>query len=488
MENNKPKLILCLALVLSGALPAPVQAKFIYSTNADGVTITRYAGSGGAIVIPETIDHLPVVSIGDYAFSRQISITSVVIPDTVTNIGDEAFTYMDTHSRLTKLKLGRRVARIGRGAFSGCDQLTSIAIPDSVSSIGSGAFVFCTKLTELTIPDGVTNIGDGAFNACFSLKSITVEAGNPAYGSLDGVLYDKNRTRLLQFPGGKAGSCIIPTGVTNIAHFALWNCPYVTRVTIPEGVTSIGDEQFAACGRLETVIIPASVTNIGQNAFNSCVSMKGIYFYGNAPDYGEYWRGGRAKVLGGLDTGTVYYREGTTGWGTNFGGRPTAPWHGSDVKSHEAAAEAKVILKVASVDSEETDGQDGRGENAVDGNPNTYWHTQWQGNSPGLPHEIIIELLPPAVIKGFTYLPRQDESDHGTIKDYEFYVSDDGRHFGQPVKKGAFAPGKGEQIETFEPIKCRFIKLRAISEINGLPWTSAAEIRVIQNGEDVSVI
>ena len=148
---------------------------------------------------------------------------------------------------------------------------------------------------------------------------------------------------------------------------------------------------------------------------------------------------------------------------------------------------AKVKLKFVKVDSEETNSQDGYGENVVDGNPNTYWHTQWHGNSPGLPHEMIIELIPPAVIKGFSYLPRQDESDHGTIKAYEFYVSDDGRNFGQPVKKGAFEPGKEEKIEPFEPVKCRLIKLKAISEINGLPWTSAAEIRVIQNGEDASV-
>jgi hypothetical protein len=158
-----------------------------------------------------------------------------------------------------------------------------------------------------------------------------------------------------------------------------------------------------------------------------------------------------------------------------------------DVRPPKVAVEAKVRLKVVSVDSEETNGQDGYGENAVDGNPNTYWHTQWHGNSPGLPHEIIIELLPPSVIKGFTYLPRQDESDHGTIKDYELYASDDGRNFGQPVKQGAFEPGKVEKIESFQPIKCRFIKLKAISEINGLPWTSAAEIRVIQSGEDASV-
>lgn len=95
---------------------------------------------------------------------------------------------------------------------------------------------------------------------------------------------------------------------------------------------------------------------------------------------------------------------------------------------------------------------------------------------------------PPCVINGFTYLPRQDVSDHGTIKDYEFYVSDDGENFGQPVRKGAFEPGKEEKIQTFKPVKCRFIKLKVVSEINGLPWTSAAEIRVIPAGENVDLM
>jgi hypothetical protein len=145
-----------------------------------------------------------------------------------------------------------------------------------------------------------------------------------------------------------------------------------------------------------------------------------------------------------------------------------------------------VKLKFVRVDSEETNGENGYGKNAVDDDPNTIWHTQWQGHSPGLPHEIVIELVPPSIIRGFSYLPRQDTSDHGTIKDYEFYVSNDGKHFGQPVNKGTFGPGKEEKIETFDPVTCRFIKLKAVSEINGLPFTSAAEIRVIQPGEDVS--
>jgi hypothetical protein len=151
----------------------------------------------------------------------------------------------------------------------------------------------------------------------------------------------------------------------------------------------------------------------------------------------------------------------------------------------EVAPFVKVKLQVVKVDSEEIQRESNVGANAVDENPDTIWHTEWQANQPGLPHEIVIELLPPSDIKGFAYLPRQDGSDNGCIKDFEFYVSDDGKNFGEPVKQGAFKPGKGEDIETFKPIKCRFIKLKALSEIHGGPWTSAAEIRVIQVGEDI---
>jgi F5/8 type C domain len=158
--------------------------------------------------------------------------------------------------------------------------------------------------------------------------------------------------------------------------------------------------------------------------------------------------------------------------------------HPPDVPPTDAGSASKVTLKFARVDSEETIGENGYGKNALDGDPNTIWHTRWQGQSPGLPHEIVIELVPPTIINGFSYLPRQDVSDHGTIKDYEFYVSNDGKHFGQPVNKGTFGQDKLEKIETFNPVKCRFVKLKALSEINGLPFTSTAEIRVLQPGED----
>jgi hypothetical protein len=150
-----------------------------------------------------------------------------------------------------------------------------------------------------------------------------------------------------------------------------------------------------------------------------------------------------------------------------------------------ARAVEKLTLKVVKVDSEETDG---KGTYAVDGNPNTIWHTQWRNASPAHPHEIILQLDPPCKIKGLTYLPQQDVSDNGTIEGYEIYVSADGKNFGQPVKKGEFFPyGKDKKTVLFEPKQCGFVKLVALSEVNEQAYTSAAEIGVIQEDEQVAV-
>ena len=144
-----------------------------------------------------------------------------------------------------------------------------------------------------------------------------------------------------------------------------------------------------------------------------------------------------------------------------------------------AVEPTKPTLTVVKADSEETSGENGQAANAVDGNANTIWHTQWQDESPNCPHEIIIELSEAAGINGFTYLPRQDESDHGGIKAYEFYVSDDGKEFGTAVKTGEFTANKEKKTVTFDGKKCRFIKLKAVSEITGEAWASAAEIGVV---------
>ena len=166
---------------------------------------------------------------------------------------------------------------------SGPLAIPSIYEGKPVTSIGDWAFYGCTKLTRATIPDSVTAIGYAAFSKCVSLKSIDVGEGNTEYSSVDGVLFDKNKTVLIHFPAGKGGHYTIPDGVTSIGDHAFIQCARLTSVTIPDSVTSIEALAFRDCFGLKSVRIPDSITNIKSAAFSSCSNLTSIIFEGNAP-------------------------------------------------------------------------------------------------------------------------------------------------------------------------------------------------------------
>ena len=130
------------------------------------------------------------------------------------------------------------VTSIGERAFWGCESLTSVTIPDSVTSIGGGAFGRCESLTSVTVPNGVTSIGEYAFSECKNLTSVTVL-----------------------------------NGITNIGDSAFSWCSSLTSVTIPDSVTSIGEDAFSECKSLTSVTIPDSVTSIVESAFGACVNL-----------------------------------------------------------------------------------------------------------------------------------------------------------------------------------------------------------------------
>jgi len=294
-------------------------------------------GRAGTYTIPTS-----VTDIGENAFLSCTRLTNVTIPSSVTNIGGGAF----SGCNLTNITIPASVVNIGGGAFQECKHLTSVTIPTSVTSIGDVAFWNCANLTNITIPESVTNIGKRAFNDCPKLTSISVNAFNSAYSSQDGILFNKDKTMLIQYPmAGKTGNYSIPDGVTSIGQMAFESCVNLTSVTIPTNVTSIGQGAFYVChnltnvtfsanvtnieattfymcGELTRITIPASVTTIGDGAFQDCFCLSGVYFQGDAPNLGRFvFAGGR----GGLRT-TIYYLPTTTGWGKTFGGRPTAVW------------------------------------------------------------------------------------------------------------------------------------------------------------------
>ena len=211
-----------------------------YEIHGSSVTIKKYTGADDDVTIPSIIDGKPVTVIGSEAFALCTSFASITIPESVTSIGGYAFYH--------------------------CENLTSITIPDSVTSIEHYAFAFCESFKSITIPDSVTDIGYQAFLGCTSLTSIDVEASNTSFSSIDGVLYNKNKTKLICCPGGKT-SITIPNSVTSIRELAFEMCTSLKSVTLPDNVTSIGYNAFSGCTSLTSITIPNSVTSIGSYAF-----------------------------------------------------------------------------------------------------------------------------------------------------------------------------------------------------------------------------
>ena len=201
------------------------------------------------------------------------------------------------------------VSNVGSSAFSGISSLVSVTIPNGIKSIGANAFADCYNLNSIVIPNSVTHIGEEAFGLCYSLNSIYVESNNLNYSSENGVLFDKTKTTLIQYPNGKTDTYyIIPNSVITIGKNAFAWCYNLTSVTIPDSVTTIGQAAFRDCHSLQTV---------NYNAIN-CTSMGSSYsiyssVFGNCPVFETLNIGNNVKNIpnsafaycSGLNTVTI---------------------------------------------------------------------------------------------------------------------------------------------------------------------------------------
>ena len=148
------------------------------------------------------------------------------------------------------------------GQFAGCTNLKSITLNSGVDGIGWGDFDGCELLEKIEIPDSVTWIDAGSFYGCFSLQRIDVDENNPKYFSVDGVVYNKNKTELVAVPKTFSGKYSIPDGVVSIGECAFVDCKYLTEVVIPEGVERIERSAFQNCDNLSAVYLPRSIESI----------------------------------------------------------------------------------------------------------------------------------------------------------------------------------------------------------------------------------
>jgi len=230
------------------------------------------------------IIHDNVTSIGDVAFANCKNLKSITISDSITSIGEYAFygtpwleeqrkinplviingKLIDGYSCEGDVIIPNSVTSIGIEAFSNCKSLTSITIPDSVTSIGDYAFSGCENLTSVIIPDSITSIGYSVFSRCIDLTSITIPDSITSIGLY--AFYDCENL----------ASIILPDSVTSIRAMAFSGCQNLASITIPASVTVIDAMAFSGCQNLASITIPASVTSIEYKAFYNCSSLKSI--------------------------------------------------------------------------------------------------------------------------------------------------------------------------------------------------------------------
>ncbi|MBR2876365.1 MAG: leucine-rich repeat domain-containing protein, partial [Clostridia bacterium] len=309
--------------------PRSVSGEMVVPDTYKGLPVTSIGDSAfygcswlTSVTIPDSVK-----SVGDYAFYDCTSLGSITIPDSATSIGEEAFGYWSDEDVIESCKIegftitgttGSEAERyanengfefISNGSVTpstpvdpssylsftlnedeesysvtGCSEDASgeLVIPSTynglpVTSIGDCAFEYCESLTSITIPDNVTSIGENIFNACSALEEINVSTGNDYFASVDGVLFNKNKTTLIKMPEGAGQtSYIIPNSVTSIGDWAFFCCESLVNITIPNSVTSIGYSSFQSCSSLTSVTIPNGVTSIGDYAFYYCTSLANI--------------------------------------------------------------------------------------------------------------------------------------------------------------------------------------------------------------------
>lgn len=261
------------------------------------VSLLGYLGVLGtkAIEIPEELSGLKVVEIPDRTFIDSYDIESVVIPTTVTKIGEAAF---GDCGKLKNVRILGNVGEIANRLFAECWSLETIELPDGITAIGDYAFGSCQSLKSVVIPDSVIRIGDSAFHDCLKMESLKLSKNLQEVG--------ENAFRI----NPCLKEIVIPGTLTEIPENAFFGCSSLTYVQISEGVEIIGERAFEACRGMNKLVIADTVKTIMARAFSNNTRLDSIIFYGDSPE-----------IMGNAFenvTGTAYYSFSNKGWTENI--------------------------------------------------------------------------------------------------------------------------------------------------------------------------
>ena len=321
-------IILCQAVAYPAVAESPtaiISGDYEYVLREDGsACLTLYKGHAKALTIPGDMDGHPVKAVGKDAFPKGLSVSSILIPAGIREIGAGAFRFLDklaaigvinvnpvyasaqgvlfdkkqnllhTYPRsrggalygiprgietigesafyqplyLESVYIPSSVSLIGDQAFYGCKKFFAVRLPESIQTIGGKAFAGCTGLTYMEVPKSVTNIGPGVFLRCESLEELLVDEENPTYAAINGVLVEKETKLLHTYLQKKASQIVrIPGGITAVGELAFSDCLVLREVTVPDSVKAIGREAFARCYNLESITLPGGDLAIEPGAF-----------------------------------------------------------------------------------------------------------------------------------------------------------------------------------------------------------------------------
>lgn len=251
-------------------------------------TVTGIEEGRTSLSIPEKIDGKTVLTIGEKAFYDNKTLKEAVLPDSVTKIETQAFAGCEG---LEQIALSKKLVSIGNEAFLQCKKLSEISFPDSLERLGDSTFLGCSSLGKIFFPEKLKQIGEGTFSYCEQLTEISVPEKNQNYSSENGILFNQNKTKLIQYPIGKQGSAYtVPDTVTEIGNSG-FAYSHLASVSLPDSLKTIGEFAFFDCDLIQELAVPQSVSVIGKEAFAWCDQLKKVVLPEglHVLEYGLFW-------------------------------------------------------------------------------------------------------------------------------------------------------------------------------------------------------